>query len=261
LAHLGPLAATASDAALTYGLIAGPDPRDPISLHQPGPTLAGWDRLDLNGLTLGVYRAWFQHASADVVSACELLLQELEHRGATVREVAIPELEDGRVAHLVTVAAEMAQALSWCYADHCREHGLDVRINLALARELTARDYIQAQRVRTRMIGHFNRALEQVDAIITPSAGLTAPPIPKAALPDGESDLSTLIEIMRFSTPANLTGLPAISFPAGYDGAGLPIGMQAIGRAWQEPTLLRLALAAERAVERHAPQVYYEILG
>ena len=261
VAHLGPLAATASDAALAYGLIAGPDPRDPISLHQPGPTLAGWDRPDLSGLTLGVYRPWFQHASADVVSACEGLLQELERSGATVREVAIPELEDGRVAHVITIAAEMAQALSWCYAEHCREHGLDVRINLALAREFTARDYIQAQRARTRMIGHFNRVLEQVDAIVTPSTGLTAPTIPQAALPDGESDLSTLIEIMRFSTPANLTGLPAISFPAGYDGAGLPIGMQAIGRAWQEPTLLRLALAAERAVERQAPEVYYEVLG
>ena len=261
VAHLGPLAATASDAALAYGLIAGPDPRDPISLHQPAPTLAGWDRLDLSGLTLGVYRPWFRHASADVVSACEGLLQELERRGATVREVAIPELEDGRVAHVITIAAEMTQALSWCYAEHCREHGLDVRINLALAREFSARDYIQAQRARTRMIGHFNRVLEQVDAIVTPSTGLTAPAIPKAALPDGESDLSTLTEIMRFSTPANLTGLPAISFPAGYDGAGLPIGMQAIGRAWQEPTLLRLALAAERAVERHAPEVYYEILG
>lgn len=61
-------------------------------------------------------------------------------------------------------------------------------------------------------------------------------------------------------TPANLTGLPAISFPAGYNEAGLPIGMQAIGRAWEEPTLLRLALAAEQAVERRAPEVYYEIV-
>lgn len=60
--------------------------------------------------------------------------------------------------------------------------------------------------------------------------------------------------------PANLTGLPAISFPAGYNEAGLPIGMQAMGRAWEEPTLLRLALAAEQVVERQAPEVYYEIV-
>ena len=154
----------------------------------------------------------------------------------------------------------MAQALSHTYAEHHREHGLDVRTNLALARAFTACDYIQAQRVRTRTMAAFDHVLKQVDAILTPTTGLTAPPIPKAALPDGESDLTTLVGIMRFVTPANLTGLPAISFPAGYSPAGLPVGMQAIGRAWQEPTLLRLALAAEQVVERKAPKVHYSIL-
>jgi Asp-tRNA(Asn)/Glu-tRNA(Gln) amidotransferase A subunit family amidase len=65
---------------------------------------------------------------------------------------------------------------------------------------------------------------------------------------------------MRFATPANMTGLPAISFPAGYNDASLPIGMQAMGRAWKEETLLRLALAAEQVVERKAPRIYYRIL-
>ncbi len=260
VAHLGPLAATATDAALAFGVMAGPDPKDPISLHQPAPALGGWDNLDLSDLTLGVYWPWFRHASADMVSACESLLEELENGGAKVHEIVIPDLENGRVAHLITIAGEMTQALGRTYADHRREHGLDVRINLALAREFTARDYIQAQRVRTQMMANFNRALEQVDAIITPTTGMPAPAIPKAALPHGESDLTTLTEIMRFATPANLTGLPAISFPAGYNDTGLPIGMQAMGRAWQEPTLLRLALAAEQAVERQAPRVYYEML-
>ena len=256
----GPLAATATDAALAFGVLAGPDPKDLHSLRQPPPTLDGWDNLDLSDLTLGVYWPWFRHATAGVVSACETLLGEFENRGATVREVVIPDLGIGRVAHVVTIAGEMAQAMARYDAGHRREHGLDVRINLALARAFTARDYIQAQRVRTRMIANFDRVLEQVDVIITPTTGLPAPPIPQAALPDGESDLTTLTEIMRFTTPANLTGLPAISFLAGYNDAGLPIGMQAMGRAWQESTLLRLALAAEQIVERQAPQMHYEIL-
>jgi len=260
VAHLGPLAVTATDAALAFGVMAGPDPKHSISLHQPPPTLEDWDNLDLSDLTLGVYWPWFRHASADVVSACERLLKEFETRGAQVREIVIPNLENGRVAHTITIAGEMAQAMGRYYAEHRREHGLDVRINLALAREFTARDYIQAQRARTQMIANFNHALEQVDVIITPTTGLSAPAIPKAALPHGESDLTTLTEIMRFTTPANFTGLPAISFPAGYNETGLPIGMQALGRAWQEHTLLRLALAAEQAVERQAPQVYYRIL-
>jgi Asp-tRNA(Asn)/Glu-tRNA(Gln) amidotransferase A subunit family amidase len=154
----------------------------------------------------------------------------------------------------------MTQAVAHTYPDHRRDHGLDVRINLALARNFTARDYIKAQRIRTRMMTNFNRVLEQVDAIITPTTAIVAPVISNSALPHGESDLSKLLEIMRFTTPANLTGLPAISFPAGYNNERLPIGMQAIGRAWHENTLLRLALAAEQIVERQKPQVHYKIL-
>jgi Asp-tRNA(Asn)/Glu-tRNA(Gln) amidotransferase A subunit family amidase len=254
------LAATATDAALAYGVIAGPDPRDPVSLHQPAPTLAGWNNLDLTGLTLGVYTPWFHHATGDMVSTGETLLQTFVDMGATVREVTIPDLEAARVAHVITIVSEMAQAMARYHADHHREHSLEVRLNLALGRAFTSRDYIQAQRVRTRMMAHFARALQDVDAIITPTTGLPAPLIPATAFPDGDSDLTTLTEIMRFVTPANLTGLPAISFPAGYTAAGLPVGMQAIGRPWQEATLLRLALAAEQTVERRAPQVFYDLL-
>jgi Asp-tRNA(Asn)/Glu-tRNA(Gln) amidotransferase A subunit family amidase len=261
LAHLGPLAATATDAVLAYGVIAGPDPQDPVSLHQPLPTLEGWDTPDLRDLRLGVFWPWFRHATAEVVAACEALLGHFEAIGAEVREVSIPDLEASRIAHLITIATEIGQSLSRYDAEHGRDLGPDVRTNLALARELTAQDYVQAQRVRTRLMANFQRVLEHVDLILTPASGVTAPPIPPAALSHGESDLSTLTEIMRYAPPANVTGLPAISFPAGYDGAGLPIGMQAIGRAWDEPTLLRLALAAERVVERRRPQVYYDILG
>ena len=180
--------------------------------------------------------------------------------GAKVQEITIPDLESGRISHLITIAGEIAQALDHIHAENRRKYGLDVRINLALAHRFSTRDYIQAQRVRTRMMADFNHILQQVDVIITPTTGLPAPHIPKTALPHGDSDLSTLIEIMRFVTPANLTGLPAISFPAGYNDDGLPIGMQALGRFWQERTLLQLALAAEQLVERKVPQVYYKIL-
>ncbi len=260
VAHLGPLAATATDAALAYAVMAGPDPRDPNSLRQPTLTLAGWDQIDLSGLKLGVYWPWFRHATADIVSACEAMLQKFESMGAELREIVIPDLEAGRIAHTITIVGEMSTSLERYYAGHHREYGADVRMNLALARAFTAMDFVQSQQVRTRLIANFVKAFEHVDVILTPSTALPAPIIPKAALPDGESDLSTLIEIMRFATPANLTGFPAISFPVGYNEANLPLGMQAIGRAWQEATLLRLALAAERVVDRRSPEIHYRIL-
>ena len=262
VAHIGPLAGSATDAALIYGLIAGSDPADSFSLHQPVPSLKGWDNLKLKGLKLGVYWQWFRHADSEVVAACEAMLKQYEAMGCEIHEITIPNLEANRIAHSITIVTEMAQAMNSVYDnDHrFKEHGLDVRVNLALARQLAATDYVLAQRVRTRMMNHFHEVFQQVDMVITPSTAIAAPPIKKGALPDGDSDLTTTIEIMRFATTANLTGHPAISFPVGYTQKGLPIGMQAIGRPWEESTLLRMALAAEQVVERKAPQVYYKLL-
>jgi Asp-tRNA(Asn)/Glu-tRNA(Gln) amidotransferase A subunit family amidase len=260
VAHLGPLAGSATDTALAYAVIAGPDLRDPNSLHQFLPTLENWDQLNLRGLKLGVYKQWFQHADPEVVAACETMLKRFTDMGAEIREIVIPDLELNRVAQVVTILVEMAQAMSYTYAEHHREHGLDARLNLAIGQAFTPQDYVLAQRARTRIINNFNQVLKEVDMILTPATGIAAPPIPKDALPDGNSDLSTTTEIMRFATAANLTGLPAISFPVGYTKNGLPIGMQAIGRAWQEHLLLRLAVNAEQAIERKEPQVHYKIL-
>lgn len=260
VAHIGPLAGSAADAALTYALIAGPDPKDPTSLHQPLPSLKGWDNTNLKGLKLGVYWPWFRHADAEVVAACEAMLKEYEKMGCKIVEIVIPDLEANRIAHSVTITSEMAQAMNETYDEHHKEHGLDVRVNLALARQFTATDYLTSQRTRTRMIDHFNNAFQQVDMILTPTTGIAAPEIKKGALPDGESDLTTTIEIMRFATAANMTGLPAISFPVGYTQKGLPIGMQVMGKAWDEANLLRMALAAEQVVEHRQPQVYFKTL-
>lgn len=260
VAHVGPLAATVADAVFTYVVIAGPDFYDPISMYQPRPNLTNWNKTDLNNFMLGIYWPWFHHASEDVVSGCEQMLKNLEKKGAKIREISIPDLEAGRIAHLVTIASEMSQAHDTYYKNHHSEYSLEVRMNLALARQFSARDYIEAQKVRTRMINNFNKVFQNVDAIITPTNGISAPIIRQTAFPNGDSDLSSLTEIMRFVFPANLTGLPAISFLAGYNKAGMPIGMQAIGRAWQEQTLFRLALAAEQSLQRKKPQVFYKIL-
>jgi len=259
--HYGPIAGSALDAALAYAVLAGPDPRDPGTLRQPPVTLDTFDDVDLRGLILGVYRPWFEHASPAMVEGCSKLLKDLEQMGAEVREIEIPELDAARIAHLVTIVSEMAAGVDRHQQDHRRDWGLDVRLSLAMARSLSSRDYIQAQRIRTRTIAHFERALARVDAIVTPATGCTAPRIRADALPGGESDLTTTLEIMRFSTPPNLTGHPAISIPAGHDAGGLPVGLQAIGRYWHEHTLLRLAHAAERAVTRRVPRINYRMIG
>jgi Asp-tRNA(Asn)/Glu-tRNA(Gln) amidotransferase A subunit family amidase len=260
VAHIGPMAASVRDCARTYQLIAGPDPLDDLSLAHPAVEIDDAPPADLRGVTLGVYWPWFRHATPDIVQRCESLLRALVERGAALREVEIPELDMLRVAHIVTITSEMVAAMMPYDRDHRHDFGLDARANLASARGSTAAEYVKAQRIRTRAIATFQRALANVDAIVTPATGVVAPRINPAAQPYGESDLSTTTEIMRFAFPSNFTGHPAISFPAGYDSGGLPIGLQAIGRPWGERMLLRIAAAAELIVERKAPRRWYPLL-
>ena len=260
MGHLGPIAASPRDAALGYAVLAGPDSRDPNTLGQPPVSLDDFDRHDLSDLTLGVYWPWFRHAQPRVVSACEDMLKKLEAIGAAVHEIELPELEAARVAHLITIGSEMATALDSHHKAHGKDYCLEVRLNLALARSLTSRDFIKAQQVRARTIYHFEQALGQVNAILTPASAITAPPIKPDAQPAGESDLTVLTEIMRFAFPPNLTGHPAISFPIGYDQGGLPIGMQAIAGYWQEHLLLRLANAAWQGLQLRTPAVHYRLI-
>jgi len=101
---------------------------------------------------------------------------------------------------------------------------------------------------------------QKVGAILTLTTAITAPSIPTGGLQCDWSDLSTVTELMRFVFPSNLTGLPAISFPVGYDGGDLSIGMQAIGRPWVEHRLLRIAYNSEQVIVRKNPKIIIEIL-
>jgi Asp-tRNA(Asn)/Glu-tRNA(Gln) amidotransferase A subunit family amidase len=255
LAYIGPLASCARDAALAYEVMAGADPEDPHSLGHADPVIDAHPPRSLAGVTLGVYWPWFRHAQPEVVAACERLLEQLRASGARVVDVEIPELELARLAQLVIITSEMTAGMWPHVRDRLGEFGVETQLNLAIARASSASEYVHAQRARTRAIAHFERALSRCDAIITPAAGNTAPPIHPSG--GAVSDLGRTMETMRFAFASNLTGHPAISFPAGYDDAGLPVGMQAIGHGWGEQMLLRLAAFADTLVERRKPQRYY----
>lgn len=260
VAHVGPIGATVRDVALAYAVIAGPDARDPNSQGQPPPSLAGLGDVNLKGVRLGVYAPWMEDASPAIVGACRAAIEALRARGAEVVDVEVPELDRARIAHAVTILSEMASFVEVHADGRRRSFGLGVRVNLALGRSLTSRDYVAAQKVRTRALGHFQRVFERCDALVTPSCAITAPAIAADVMPHGESDLKVTSALMRYAFPANLTGYPAISVPAGYDASGLPIGLQLMGRPWEESLLLRLAEAVELDVPRRRPEVHFTVL-
>lgn len=261
VAHIGPLAASARDAALVYSVIAGPDPADPHTTRQPPVTLDGWGRDDLKGVRIGIDSNWFDDADPPVVAACRGVVDGLRDSGAEIVPIEISGLALLRTVHLVTIVTEMLAAEMQHRRRDPRLYAYDTRLNFALASRLTNADYVHAQRHRARLCAIFADILEKVDAIATPATTCTAPVIPAKAIETGESDLALVDRIMRNCPAANVTGLPAISFPAGYDEGGLPIGLQMIGRAWREHVLLRIAAVAETLVDRRPPRVHRRLLG
>jgi len=256
VAHVGPLGATIADVALGYSIMAGVDPRDPNTRYQPQPELNEYLSPKIQGLRIGVYRPWFEDAESAVVSACDAALERLCDQGAERVEVRLPNLGLLRTAHMVTIVSEMLTSMSSQLRKDRRVFGHDVRLNLALARRLTNVDYVKAQRMRSRFFASFQSALETVDVIVTPTTACTAPEIRKDALKTGDSDLETLDSIMRFAPAGNLTGLPGLTVPVGYDESGLPIGLQLMGPAWSEGKLLGIGAALERVIERQTPPMY-----
>jgi Asp-tRNA(Asn)/Glu-tRNA(Gln) amidotransferase A subunit family amidase len=260
VAHVGPIGATVADVAIGYGVMSGTDGHDANTYWQRPPTLDGVANANLSGVRVGVYKPWFEHASPAIVAACTRAVDALREMGASIVDIEIPDLELVRVAHLVTIIAEMATAHVELYRKHRNEYAHDTRLNLAIARALLGLDVIHASRIRTRISRNFADVLRRVDVIATPTTGCTAPPIAQDSLATGESNLTITDQIMRFAPVGNLAGLPALTLPVGYDADGLPIGLQLMGRAWDEALLLRIGLALEPRIERRTPRVHTRLL-
>lgn len=259
VAHVGPIGATVDDAALLYSAMAGRDPADPNTQRQPPVSFERYDG-NLYGIRLGIYRDWFNDADVEVVATCERLVKALVGLGAEIVEVIIPDLYMTSVAFGLTILTEMAASMSIHEVQHRRDFGWTTRQMLGIIRNTRPSDYVTAQRVRTRALHNFLSVLANVSAIVTPATALTASRIEERSLPDGVSDVDETMRTMQFASVANFTGLPAISIPAGYDGRGLPIGLQLIGRPWEEGLLFRLGYAVETIVQRRQPATYYDML-
>lgn len=256
VAHIGPIASTVRDAARLYQIIAGVDQNDHHSELQPLQKPIDLEALEPKKKTLGIYKPWFDDVDSDVKMHTERALITLESMGFSVKEIDIPDLELFRVAHIITIASEMATAMEPHYKKYQQVFGNDVRINLVLGRHLTNRDYIHAQRARTRALNIMRQIFSDVDCVVTPSTGCVAPQIRADVLSDGESDLQVLSKIMRFAPLANLTGHPAISFPVGYTSENLPVGLQVMANHWQEEFLLQIAWLFEKKLHRKGPQLH-----
>ena len=262
LGTMGPLTSSVLDTAITMNLLLKNEEHS-FSLYglQRSFDLQQEGKPPLEGITVGVYWDYFNFADPEIVQVCKRAVGWLKDLGVEVEDVTIPELEEDRVAHMVSISSEFSNVLGIDMDNHFSEINPETMIILAGGLNVTAVEYINAQRQRTRAVEVLKALFKNVHVIITPSVACLPPKVTPAAIPYGMVDATKSSELMRFSFLANLTGIPGIVLPVGTSHSGFPIGLQLMGPWYQEGLLVQMAWALERIVpSKPRPQVHYDLL-
>jgi aspartyl-tRNA(Asn)/glutamyl-tRNA(Gln) amidotransferase subunit A len=247
LDHMGPLTRTVRDAALALNAIAGHDPRDTASSRHPVVDYVPDPDCSIRGVRVGFPESFFfERLHEDVESAVRGALARAESLGAVVKPVRLPDMEALNAVARVVLLSE-ASAVAEPFLNDRSQFGADVLALLDQGRLVPATDYINAQRLRRKMRREFNQVWQEVDCLITPATPTPAPRIGDTTIRIGGRDEDVRLATTRLVRGVNALGLPALSLPCGLSAAGLPVGMQIIGPAFEEALLLRVGAALEDA--------------
>ncbi|MBZ5697711.1 MAG: Asp-tRNA(Asn)/Glu-tRNA(Gln) amidotransferase GatCAB subunit A [Acidobacteriia bacterium] len=248
--HVGPLARSVADAAILLGLLAGRDPLDPASSARRVENFSAALCKPIRKFRLGRPREYFwEKLDGEVRHATEAAVRDMEKHGATVREISLPHLGESVEASTNISLAETRHfhEAAGYFPAHADEYSEEVRQRLDAGGNVLAVKYLDGLAAQKRVRAEFDAAFREVDAIIAPTVPVPAPPIGAEFVDiDGEQH-GVRPALVGMNRPANFTGHPAISVPCGFTRDGLPVGLQLIGRAFDEATLLRIALSYERA--------------
>lgn len=253
LDHAGPLTRRVEDAALVLAVIAGHDPRDPALADVPvGDYLSGLKR-GVRGMRIGLPREHFwDRIEVRVEAVVRQALRDLEAAGAQVKDVSLPHMTGALGAILVT---EMASVTSWHekylkQPERRSKYTPEVRALMDTGKFLFATDFLKAQRLRRLLAEEVRAAFDGVDVLATPTLPLCAWDVAESHIQIAGHPEHVLHACWRFTYPWNLTGLPALSVPCGF-ADGLPVGVQLVGRSFDEATVLRVGHAYQEATRWH----------
>jgi aspartyl-tRNA(Asn)/glutamyl-tRNA(Gln) amidotransferase subunit A len=250
--HVGPMTRSARDCALMLSVIAGYDPADPTTSVLPVPDYGAALTGDVKGLRVGLLRAHFTDpAAAEVRAAVEASAKQLEQAGAVVDEVNLTQVMHVATGSAVIVASEaLAYHAPWMRS-RPQDYQPDVRERLRLGAFVNGAHYVRAQQIRALVAREVDEALARRDVLLAPATPLVAPVLGEreAALGDGPSDVRAAL--LRCTRPFNFSGHPACAAPCGFTPGGLPIGLQIVGRPFDETTVLRVVDAYQRMTDWH----------
>lgn len=265
LDQIGPFTRTAGDAALVLRAIAGHDPRDSTSRTNEVPNYAGQLDGRLNGLRVGLPVEYFPSTLEEGVAArVRQAITTIESLGASIEEISLPSTEAALSSYYIIAPSEAMSNLArydgvrfgrrqsgadvWDMFDRTREAGFgsEVKRRILLGAYTLSKGYyeafyVKAQEVRALIKGEFDQAFRRVDVILGPTSPTTA-----FALGEKVDDPVAMYLADIFTLPANMAGICGISVPCGLSN-GLPVGLQILGDALNEATILRVAAAYEHA--------------
>ncbi|WP_408895380.1 Asp-tRNA(Asn)/Glu-tRNA(Gln) amidotransferase subunit GatA [Rhodovastum atsumiense] len=266
LDQAGPLARTVEDCAILLGSMAGHDPKDSTSADRPVPDFAAACRRGVKGLRIGVPREYRSEGMpAEIEALWQQGLQWLRDAGAETVDVSLPHTKYGLATYYIVAPAEASSNLARydgvrfgarvdggdlieTYENtRAAGFGAEVRRRVLIGTYVLSAGYydayyLKAQKVRALILKDFTDVFRQVDALVTPTA-------PSAAFAQGErmDDPVKMYLNDVFTVPANMSGIPGLSVPAGLDADGLPLGLQVLGRPFDEETVFAVGAAIEQA--------------
>jgi len=247
LDHVGPMTRSALDAALLLQPMAGYDPLDPTSVDAPVPDYARDTVRPVGPLRIGVLRGaylWDLLAPA-IGKAVEAALGELRQLGLLVEDVELPEWEAAADASPILIRSEAATEYRRELAERPGDLIPEVRERLEAGTRTSAVEYLDARRASDRFAFALRRHFARVDLLALPGRAQTAPKM------DEGGRLLEPLSPRNYTAPLNYPGVPALTFPCGFDGEGLPIGIQLVAPHWGEGALLNVAHAYQQATDWH----------
>jgi aspartyl-tRNA(Asn)/glutamyl-tRNA(Gln) amidotransferase subunit A len=249
---VGPLARTAEDCALLLALMAGADPEDPTASTAPAADYMAATAASIKGLKIGVPTAFYvEDLDAEVAHALDETILVLKREGADIVKVELPDQRQLTAACQLVLAVEAAAFHKRWLIERPQDYGTQVLMRLQNGLAIPGVSYLEALRWRGPALAAHVAATSGVDVVITPVAPVPAPTIAESDVGNAPGAEAVIQRLTRFTRPINYLGLPALAVPSSFTKSGLPIGMQFIGRSFDEATILSVGAAFQRATDFH----------
>jgi aspartyl-tRNA(Asn)/glutamyl-tRNA(Gln) amidotransferase subunit A len=249
---VGPLAQTAEDCALLLGLTAGPDPEDPTASHAPVADYMAATKASMKGLKIGVPSNFYvDDLDQEVAGILDDTIATLKREGAEIVQVELPDQRQLSAACQLLLAVEAAAFHKRWLIERPQDYGPQVLMRLQNGLAIPGVTYLETLRWRGPALAAHVAATSKVDAVIAPVAPMPAPTIAESDVGNSPGAEAVIQRLTRFTRPINYLGLPSLAIPSGFTKAGLPVGVQLIGRSFDEASILTIGAAFQRATDFH----------